>query len=262
MTTPQTDSLPLDALLRELIPLIRKAGDLVMDVYQTDFDVEIKGDASPVTLADQRAEKVILEGLARLAPGIPAVGEEAASAGQIPDVSHRFWLVDPVDGTKEFISRNGEFTVNIGLVQDGRPVLGLVLAPALNRLFYGAEGVGAWIEDADGRRPIRVRPVGPAGLAVVGSRRHGDDRAVDALLAGRPVAERRSVGSSLKFCLVAEGAADLYPRFGRTMEWDTAAGDAVLRAAGGLVTTLDGAALGYGKPGLENPDFVAWGQRE
>jgi len=261
MKNPKTEPLPLDALLRDLIPLIRRAGDVVMAVYRTDFDVDIKGDDSPVTLADQQAEKVILEGLERLAPTIPAVGEEAASAGQIPDVSHRFWLVDPVDGTKEFISRNGEFTVNIALIEGGRPVLGLVFAPALNRLFYGAEGVGAWIEDAQGLRPIRVRAVGPEGLTVVGSRRHGDDRAVDALLAGRLVAERRSVGSSLKFCLVAEGGADVYPRFGRTMEWDTAAGDAILRAAGGAGTTLEGGTLGYGKSGFENPHFVAWGQR-
>ncbi len=256
----KTSDIDLSGLLHDLIPLIREAGRVVMGVYESDFAVETKGDESPVTSADRLAEAVILAGLRRLTPTIPVVAEEAASAGDIPDVSACFWLVDPVDGTKEFISRNGEFTVNIALVGDGRPVLGLVLAPALGQLFYGAEGVGAWIEDAQGRRAIHVRPVPQAGLTVVGSRRHGDDNAVDAYLAGRSIAERRSVGSSLKLCLVAQGGADVYPRFGRTMEWDIAAGDAVLRAAGGLVTTVDKAVFMYGKPGFENPHFVAWGE--
>ena len=259
MTIMTAGPLPLASLLAELTPLIREAGALVMRIYATDFQVEIKGDESPVTLADQCAEKVIFEGLRRIAPGIPVVGEEAASAGDIPDVSNRFWLVDPIDGTKEFISRNGEFTVNIALVDHGVPVLGLVLAPALGRLFSGAAGLGAWVEDHLERRAIAVRAVPPEGLTVVGSRHHGDDSAVAALLAGRAVAARRTVGSSLKLCLVAEGAADVYPRFGRTMEWDIAAGDAILRAAGGALRTLDGAPLGYGKPGFENPDFAAWG---
>ena len=251
--------LPLDSLLERLVPLVREAGALVMRVYATDFAVEIKDDESPVTVADRCAEKVIVEGLVGLAPDIPVVGEEAASAGHVPDVSNRFWLVDPIDGTKEFISRNGEFTVNVALVDHGVPVLGLVLAPALGRLYAGAAGVGAWTEDRAGRRQIAVRRVPDAGLTVVGSRHHGDDSAVAAFLAGRRVAEQRTVGSSLKLCLVAEGAADVYPRFGRTMEWDTAAGDAILRAAGGATRTLDGALLRYGKPGFENPDFAAWG---
>ena len=178
--------LPLESLLAALTPLIHEAGALVMRVYATDFQVEIKGDESPVTLADQCAEKVIFEGLRRIAPDIPVVGEEAASAGNIPDVSNRFWLVDPIDGTKEFISRNGEFTVNIALVEHGVPVLGLVLAPAIGRLFSGATGLGAWVEDGQGRRAIAVRPVPPEGLTVVGSRHHGDDSAVTALLAGPP----------------------------------------------------------------------------
>ena len=253
--------LPLASLLAALTPLIREAGALVMRVYATDFQVEIKGDESPVTLADQCAEKVIFEGLRRIAPDIPVVGEEAASTGDIPDVSNRFWLVDPIDGTKEFISRNGEFTVNIALIDHGVPVLGLVLAPALGRLYGGAAGMGAWVEEGEERRAIAVRPVPDDGLTVVGSRHHGDDSAVTALLAGRRIAARRTVGSSLKLCLVAEGVADVYPRFGRTMEWDTAAGDAVLRAAGGAVRTTAGELLGYAKPGFENPDFVAWGAR-
>src|ERR1700761_159894 len=254
-----TGSLPLPALLTALTPLIREAGELAMRIYATDFRVEVKGDDSPVTLADQCAEKVIFEGLRRLTPEIPIVGEEAASAGDIPDVSNRFWLVDPIDGTKEFVNRNGEFTVNIALVDHGAPVLGLVLAPALETLYAGAAGLGAWVEIRGQRRAIAVRSVPADGLTVVGSRHHGNDRAVDAFLAGRLVAAQRQVGSSLKLCLVAEGLADVYPRFGRTMEWDIAAGDALLRAAGGSVLTLDGAPLRYGKPGFENPDFAAWG---
>jgi 3'(2'), 5'-bisphosphate nucleotidase len=259
MSIMTAGALPLQSLLDAATPLIREAGVLVMRVYVTDFQVEIKGDQSPVTVADQCAEKVIFEGLRRLTPNIPIVGEEAASAGDIPDVSNRFWLVDPIDGTKEFISRNGEFTVNIALIDHGVPVLGLVLAPALGRLVGGADGLGAWVEDHERRRPISVRSVPFEGLTVVGSRHHGDNAAVAALLAGRRIAAHRTVGSSLKLCLVAEGAADVYPRFGRTMEWDTAAGDAVLRAAGGAVRTTAGELLGYAKQGFENPDFVAWG---
>ena len=249
----------LDSLLAALTPLIHEAGHVVMRIYATDFAVEVKDDDSPVTLADQCAEKVIFEGLRRITPEIPVVGEEAASAGNIPDVSNRFWLVDPIDGTKEFVGRNGEFTVNIALVDHGVPVLGLVLAPALDTLYAGAAGLGAWVEIKGQRRAIGVRSVPADGLTVVGSRHHGNDAAVDAFLAGRRVAAQRAVGSSLKLCLLAEGLADVYPRFGRTMEWDTAAGDAVLRAAGGSVRTLDGAALAYGKPDFENPDFAAWG---
>jgi len=259
MSFMNASPLSFDALLAGLVPLIQEAGAVVMRVYATDFQVQIKDDESPVTLADQCAEKVIVEGLHRLTPDIPVVGEEAASAGHIPDVSNRFWLVDPIDGTKEFISRNGEFTVNIALVDHGVPVLGLVLAPALGRLYAGAPGQGAWVEDRQGRRQIQVRPVPDDGLIVVGSRHHGDESAVRSFLAGRRIAANRIVGSSLKLCLVAAGEADVYPRFGRTMEWDIAAGDAILRAAGGAARTLDGALLTYGKPAFENPDFAAWG---
>jgi 3'(2'), 5'-bisphosphate nucleotidase len=250
---------PLDLLLADLLPLIRAAGQVVMAIYATDFEVEIKGDDSPVTAADQRAEEVIFAGLKRIAPSLPVVAEEAASEGCIPDVGACFWLVDPIDGTKEFVNRNGEFTVNIALIRERRPALGLVYAPAIGRLFWGAEGLGAWVEDADGRRSIRTREVPEDGLTVVGSRWHGDDAAVDAYLGERKIVARKTVGSSLKLCLVAEGAADVYPRFGRTMEWDIAAGDAVLRAAGGEVRTMAGDDLAYAKPGFENPDFAAWG---
>jgi 3'(2'), 5'-bisphosphate nucleotidase len=247
------------ALLERLIPIVRDAGDLIMKIYGTDFSVSGKADQSPVTEADQRAEALILPALAALLPGTPIVAEEAAAAGKIPSVGARFWLVDPLDGTKEFISRNGEFTVNIALVEDGQPTIGVVLAPALDRLFAGAVGHGAFIEDANGRRPISVRSAPPEGLTVVASRSHGDATALDTFLAGRQVAELRGAGSSLKICLVAAGEADLYPRLGRTMEWDIAAGHAVLSAAGGRLTRTDDTPLTYGKPDFANPHFVAAG---
>lgn len=256
-----SNTLAAPALLDALVPLIRDAGRVIMDIYATDFDVTQKGDDSPVTQADQRAEDVILAGLAQIAPGVPVVAEEAVAAGKIPQVAERFFLVDPLDGTKEFISRNGEFTVNIALIEHGRPVLGLVYAPAIGRLFGGVAGHGAWLEeDGKGRRTIQARKEPAAGLTVVASRSHGDETALDAFLAGRKVASRTNAGSSLKLCLVAAGEADVYPRLGRTMEWDIAAGDAVLRAAGGkVVVVASGQDLGYGKPGWDNPHFAAWG---
>lgn len=250
------------ALLEDLVPIARAAGAAILDVYATDFGVRSKGDASPVTAADERAEAIILERLAKLTPDIPIVSEEAASRGSIPATGQAFWLVDPLDGTKEFVNRNGEFTVNIALIERGTPVLGLVLAPALDCLYGGASGDGAFAWDSLGRRAIACARAREGGLTVVSSRSHGDTEALERFLAGRPVASSVSVGSSLKFCLVAKGEADLYPRFGRTMEWDTAAGHAVLLAAGGEVTDLAGARLTYGKPGYENPAFIAaapWG---
>jgi 3'(2'), 5'-bisphosphate nucleotidase len=247
------------SLLPELEAIARRAGEVILEVYRGDFDARTKADASPVTEADERAEAVIVAALRALTPAIPVVAEEEVARGGCPAVGPRFWLVDPLDGTKEFISRNGEFTVNIALVQGGAPVLGVVLAPALGRLFSGAVGAGAVLEDAAGRRAIAVRPVPAAGLTVVGSRSHGDAAALDAFLGGRKVAALSAAGSSLKFCLLAAGEADLYPRLGRTMEWDIAAGHAVLAAAGGRVTRLDGTPMTYGKPGFENPHFVASG---
>jgi 3'(2'), 5'-bisphosphate nucleotidase len=246
-------------LLERVREIALQAGRVVMEVYSTDFAVRGKDDASPVTEADERAEAVIVAALQALTPDIPIVAEEAVAAGRTPDVGARFWLVDPLDGTKEFISRNGEFTVNIALVQDGSPVLGVVYAPALGRMFAGTVGGDCHVEDAQGRRDIRCRAVPAAGLTVVASRSHGDAAALDAFLNGRKVASLTNAGSSLKLCLVAAGEADLYPRLGRTMEWDIAAGHAVLAAAGGRVTDLSGAALRYGKPGFDNPHFVASG---
>ena len=252
--------LPELDLLDRIIPVAREAGMIVMRIYGTEFKVGGKRDASPVTEADRGAEALILSALARVTPGVQVVSEEAACAGPIPAVEdERFWLVDPLDGTREFIDRNGEFTVNIALVERGMPVL----APASGRLFAGAADAGAFVEDKSGRRmTIACRRVPAAGLTVVSSRSHGDVDALDAYLAGRAVASRVTAGSSLKFCLVAGGEADLYPRFGRTMEWDTAAGHAVLRAAGGRVTDLSGAELRYGKPDFANPHFVATGGQD
>lgn len=255
-----TYSTPCTELLEALLPVVRDAGALIMKVYATDFAVRGKDDASPVTEADERAEALILPALARLTPDIPIVAEEEVAAGRIPQVGKRFWLVDPLDGTKEFISRNGEFTVNVALVEDGNPVLGVVFAPALDRLFAGFVGHGAFVEEGGTRRSIAVRTPPPDGLTVVASRSHGDAAALDAFLAGRKVAALRSAGSSLKICLVASGEADLYPRLGRTMEWDIAAGHAVLSAAGGHLTELDGRPLDYAKPDFANPFFVAAGR--
>lgn len=250
-------------LLESIARLARQAGDVILQVYATEFEVRGKHDASPVTEADERAEALILAGLAALTPGTPVVAEESVAAGKVPDicaVGGRFWLVDPLDGTKEFISRNGEFTVNIALIEAGAPVLGVVLAPALNRLYAGGRGLGAYAEDATGRRSIRCRAVPEAGLTVVASRSHGDAAALAAYLAGHKVASLANAGSSLKLCLVAAGEADLYPRLGRTMEWDIAAGHAVLAAAGGEVRRIDtGEPLTYGKPGFANPHFAATG---
>lgn len=246
-------------LLEGIAEIAYRAGALIMDIYRSDFGVRDKQDASPVTEADERAEALILAALEQLAPACPIVAEEAVGAGKIPQIGERFWLVDPLDGTKEFISRNGEFTVNIALIEAGRPLLGVVLAPALDRLFGGARELGAYVEDEQGRRPIQVRRPPAAGLDVVASRSHGDAEALDAFLQGRKVNSQLSAGSSLKLCLVASGEADLYPRLGRTMEWDIAAGHAVLAAAGGRVQTLQGTELLYGKADFANPHFVASG---
>jgi 3'(2'), 5'-bisphosphate nucleotidase len=246
-------------LLDEVIVIARSAGKVVLDVYDGGFAVDEKADGSPVTAADDRAESCILASLAALTPDVPVVSEEAHSRGLTPRVGGRFWLVDPLDGTKEFIRRTGEFTVNIALVDGGEPILGVVLAPALGRLFAGARGMGALAEQDGRRRSICCRRPPAAGMTVVSSRSHGDVVTLEAYLAGRQVASSAYAGSSLKFCLVAAGEADLYPRLGRTMEWDTAAGHAVLAAAGGRVTRLDEIDLVYGKPDFANPHFVARG---
>lgn len=252
-------TLALAPLLDALRPIARSAGAAVLDVYRSDFSVRDKTDTSPVTDADEQAEAIILSGLARLTPTVPVVAEEAFAAGRTPAIGAEFWLVDPLDGTREFVARNGEFTINIALVREGQPVLGIVFAPALDCYYAGTFDSGAVLEDASGRRAIHCRPLPAEGVTVVASRSHGDTAALERALSGYRVARRKAAGSSLKFCLIACGQADLYPRFGRTMEWDTAAGQAVLTAAGGAVTDVEGRPLRYGKPGFENPDFIARG---
>ena len=248
-------------LLQRVETIALEAGRLVMEVYATEFAVDSKEDASPVTLADQRAEALIVDALQALAPDIPIVAEEFVAAGCVPDIGDRFWLVDPLDGTREFIKRNGEFTVNVALIEDARPVLGVVCAPALGTLYAGAAAGPAYVRSSAGTQALRCRSVPAEGLTVVASASHGDVAALEAFLAGRRVAARRAIGSSLKLCLVAAGAADVYPRFGRTMEWDIAAGHAVLTAAGGRLTTLEGEPFAYGKAadGFKNGWFVARG---
>ncbi|WP_237153485.1 3'(2'),5'-bisphosphate nucleotidase CysQ [Oryzibacter oryziterrae] len=256
------------ALLDGLILAAIEAGREILDVYAQPIAVSRKADASPVTEADERAEAVILAALARLAPDVPVVAEESVAAGRIPATGERFFLVDPLDGTKEFIAGNGEFTVNIGLIEHGVPVMGVVYAPAQGRLFAGGPDGACTAEVVDGRagprRSIVVRALPPSGVTVVGSRSHGSD-SMASFLQAFAVERFISAGSSLKFCLIAAGEADFYPRFGRTMEWDTAAGDAVLRAAGGLMTRTDGTAFLYGKRNqaedcdFANPHFLAAG---
>ncbi len=258
----------MSALLQSLIYTAQRAGGAIMAVYVTEFSVRDKADASPVTAADEAAEKIILADLAAIAPDVPVVAEESVAAGRVPVIAERFFLVDPLDGTREFVSHRDEFTVNVALIEDGEPVLGVVFAPARRELYWGdvrAGKAGHIDADPDGTMPsmgnaIRVRPAPARGLTAVASRSHRTPE-TDAFLANYSVAEFRSIGSSLKFCLVAAGEADIYPRVGTTMEWDTAAGHAVLNAAGGTVTGLAGEPFKYGKPGFRNGNFVAWGRK-
>jgi 3'(2'), 5'-bisphosphate nucleotidase len=257
-----SDSLLLDAMIIAAL----EAGRAAHHIYHGAFEVHAKADDSPVTTADQVAEEIILRHLARLAPDIPVVAEEQAAGGTIPTVGAEFFLVDPLDGTKEFIHRRGDFTVNIALIRAGIPALGVVYAPATGQLFAAdvgaARAVRAALDPANpvaaGRQPIHVREVPAAGMTAVASRSHRTPE-TDAYLARYAIAHLVTVGSSLKFCLVAAGEADLYPRLGPTMEWDTAAGHAVLSAAGGQVAGPDGQPLRYGKPQFRNPWFVASG---
>jgi 3'(2'), 5'-bisphosphate nucleotidase len=252
--------------------LALEAGRVVMDVYASEITFDEKADLSPVTAADHASERLILAGLRSALPGIPCVAEEEIAAGAVPAaLGAEFILVDPLDGTREFVNRRPDFTVNIALIRKGVPVAGVVYAPARGEMHSGhaklAEAMRvspySTIEE---RRPVHVR-TGFTPLTIVASRSHRND-STDLYIRKFSAAEIVSVGSSLKFCMIASGQADLYPRFSRTMEWDTAAGDAVLRAAGGITVTLDGKPLVYGKrgrPGLDdfaNPDFIAKGRIE
>ncbi len=247
-------------LAKQLVGIARRAGNEIMRIYRTDFDVEAKGDASPVTQADRVAEELITRAIREgITSSFPVIAEEAVAAGKAPDRGDGpFWLVDPLDGTKEFINRNGEFTVNIALMEKGRPGLGIVHLPATNTTYFGLNMGSFRMQGAEPRVEIRCRPAPKEGLTALVSRSHRTPE-IDAYLKDFNIASETSAGSSLKFCRVAEGAADIYPRLGRTMEWDTAAGHAVLRFAGGVVKDLDGNELVYGKPDFENPHFVAAG---
>lgn len=253
----------------QLAAIALEAGAIIMRVYETDFEVGEKADKSVVTEADNLAEAYILAELAKVDPDLPVIAEESVSAGHVPEHGSRFALVDPLDGTREFINRRGEFTVNIAIIKYGRPVMGVVYAPALARLFVAEgpdqawqteAGPGAEVPAPEQRRPLAIRACPEAGATAIASKSHRSPE-TDAFLKRFETAEIISAGSSLKFCLVAAGEADLYPRMGRTMEWDTAAGQSVVEAAGGRVLTEAGAPLLYGKRerGYDNPHFVVYG---
>jgi 3'(2'), 5'-bisphosphate nucleotidase len=248
------------ALLEPVLAIARRAGDAILAIYARDFDVSHKDDRSPLTEADLAAHHVIVDGLRALAPAIPVLSEESAA---IPwDVRRawtRYWLVDPLDGTREFVKKNGEFTVNIALVDAGVPVLGVVHAPVIDEAHLGLRGAGAWLDDASGRVPVGVRAPAGTPLRVAASRSHMDPRTAAAIARMGDV-ETVALGSSLKFCRLADARLDAYLRFGPTSEWDTAAGQCVLEAAGGCVLGLDGRPLPYNtKASLLNPDFLALG---
>ncbi len=252
----------LAALRPAVVALARRAGATILDIYEGAFAVRDKADRTPVTEADERSEALIVAGLAVLTPGIPVIAEEsqargdAGFAGSAPPL---FWLVDPLDGTREFVARNGQFAVNIGLVRDGRPVLGAILSPVEGIVWSGIVGAGAFRQVRDGMEtPVRARAKPTKGIVVVTSLSHASG-AESAVASAHRIAEHRKLGSAAKFGLLAEGSADLYPRMGPTSEWDTCAGEALLVAAGGHVERTDGRLLEYGKPGFRNPDFVARG---
>ncbi|MDQ0471363.1 3'(2'),5'-bisphosphate nucleotidase CysQ [Labrys wisconsinensis] len=248
-----------DILAKAFSLIALEAGELIMRFYEGGAEVRLKDDRSPVTQADERAETLILERLKTVLPDVPVVAEESVCRGEVPDLGERYVLVDPLDGTKEFLGRNGEFTVNIALIEAGRPVAGCVYAPAVGVLYAG--GTRAWRSAEGVETRLRTRPYPAQGLTALCSRSHPDPGS-EAFLAAFPIAERREAGSSLKFCRVAEGEADVYPRFGPTMEWDVAAGHAVLAAAGGTVVAPDGSPFPYrrGETGFRNGAFVAWGR--
>jgi len=258
-------------MLRAMATIAYDAGAIILAHYTQEITARRKDDQSPVTAADTDSERFILKRLAHLAPGIPIVAEEEVAAGRVPKIGHRFFLVDPLDGTKEFISRNGEFTVNIAEINEGKPVRGVIYAPAKDRMFFGEVTTGAYeafappggAPDFAEARQIFARAPKPDGLVAAISRSH-NDKQTEEYLAAYKIKGFMVGGSSLKFCLVAAGEADIYPRHGRTMEWDIAAGHAILAAAGGSLTTPEGKPIVYGKVAdkFANPHFVAHGLPE
>ena len=247
-------------LLACVAGLAGRASAVVLAVRARGFETRRKQDESPVTDADHQAEALIAAGLRQVTPGIQVIAEEEAAAGLGHDEATDYWLVDPLDGTREFAGGRDQFTINIGLVRHGAPVLGVVAVPALGELFGGIVGRGAWKRTAAGEHPIAARAPPPEGLTVVASRHHADDPALAAVLKRYRIASLANYGSALKIVRVAEGLADFYPRVGRTMEWDTAGPQAVLEAAGGQLTDTDGHPLRYGKPGWYNPPFLCKGR--
>ena len=245
-------------LLEDIAIAAREAGDAILEVVRRGFDVEHKQDSSPVTEADRAAELIILAALAKAAPGIPIIAEEEVAAGRIPAHGDTYFLVDPLDGTKEFVRGGNDYTVNIGLIVGGMPLLGAVYAPATGRLHGGLVGEGAWLDEGDGRRQIRTREPGNP-LVAVASKSHFNQPTADYLAQAAGERGYLGIGSSLKFCVVAEAQADIYPRLSPTSEWDTAAGHGVLLAAGGRVDGPDGEPLQYGKRAFLNRGFVATG---
>ncbi|MEO5640274.1 MAG: 3'(2'),5'-bisphosphate nucleotidase CysQ [Sphingomicrobium sp.] len=246
------------ALLDALVVAARSAGAEILTLVVAGFEVETKADASPVTVCDRAAEAIILAALAKAAPGVPVIAEEEVAAGRIPAHGDTYFLVDPLDGTKEFVRGGDDYTVNIGLIVEGVPRVGVVYQPALDILWGGRASAGAFVEKGGERRTISTRPLGPERAAVA-SKSHFNQATADYLEQAVGACGHLSVGSSLKFCLVAEGRADIYPRLSPTSEWDTAAGHAVLLAAGGRVDGPDGAPLAYGKTAFLNRGFCATG---
>jgi 3'(2'), 5'-bisphosphate nucleotidase len=252
--------------LGDLLPVVeslaRQAGAAIRALYETGTPTIIKSDGSPVTAADLASDAILSPGLGALTPEVPVVSEEGVEAGRVPDISGGdFWLVDPLDGTKEFIAGTGEFTVLIGLIQAGIPVLGVMYAPVADELYSATAPNGAWAVDSTGRTPIRARKPPEDGLLTVTSSYRRPSPALESYLATIPVGERLRRRSAFKFADVARGAADIYPGFGLSYEWDTAAGHALVLAAGGGVTLTDGGPFAYGKPGFRNGDFLAFGVR-
>jgi 3'(2'), 5'-bisphosphate nucleotidase len=249
-------------LADELVGVARLAGAEILKVYGEDFTATRKEDQSPVTAADLAAEAVILAALRRVSPHVPVIAEEDAQKHGLPErAPDRFWLVDPLDGTKEFVARNGEFTVNIALVERGVPVLGIIHVPVLGETYRGYSGLAQRSVKGEPFKPIHARKPPVQGAIMAISRTHATKELVKIEDLGEPIQGTIVAGSSLKFCRIAEGVADIYPRYGPTMEWDTAAGQAILQAAGGSVRTLDGHKLLYGKAGFRNPHFIARGHR-
>ena len=251
----------LTELVEPIVELSIKAGAAILEVYGTEFDVQAKDDESPLTQADLASHRVIMAGLEALTPELPVISEESGLQDfETRRQWQRYWLIDPLDGTKEFVKRNGEFTVNIALIESGRPVLGVVHVPVKGVTYTGCEGVGSTLrDDAGEERSISVATATASPVRVVGSRSHRG-ASLDAMLERMGDVEMVPMGSSLKFCLVAEGSADIYPRLGLTSEWDTAAAQAVVEQAGGAVIELDGKPLAYNaKEDILNPHFLVLG---